>query len=203
VTWRESVDADGVRVVDWIVPPALAAAAIAPAVAITTGVLPAPSGWFTEVPMITVTADDLSGATGSAGLRVEVSLGEGDWMPYTAPFPLPGDGEHRVRARATDASGATGHASREVAVDTGAPVSQATVRRLGSSVEITLTATDEVSGVERIQWEGPGTFWATFQEAFVRALSDEEQIIEFAATDRAGNEEARQRLILPPRGDAS
>ncbi|WP_228528759.1 hypothetical protein, partial [Microbacterium sp. UFMG61] len=55
VTWRESVDADGIRVVDWIVPPALAAAAIAPAVAITTGVLPAPSGWFTEVPMITVT----------------------------------------------------------------------------------------------------------------------------------------------------
>nr|WP_236571088.1 beta-L-arabinofuranosidase domain-containing protein [Microbacterium hydrocarbonoxydans] len=200
VTWRESADADGVRLVEWLVPRALADAPIAPSVAITTGVLPAPSGWFTEVPMITVTADDLSGV---GGLNVEVSLGEGEWMPYTAPFPLPGDGEHRVRARATDASGAVGHAARDIAVDTGAPISQATVRRLGSSVEITLTATDEVSGVERIQWEGPGTFWATFQEAFVRALSDDEQVIEFAATDRAGNEEPRQRLILPARGVVS
>ena len=200
VTWRETAGADGVLTVEWLVPGALADAPIAPSIAITTGVQPAPSGWFTEVPTIAVTAEDLAGV---GGLRVEVSVGDGEWMPYTAPFPLPGDGEHRVRARATDASGAVGHAALDIAVDTGAPVSRATVRRLGSSVEITLTATDEVSGVERIQWEGPGTFWATFQEAFVRALSDDEQVIEFAATDRAGNEEARQRLILPARGDAS
>lgn len=200
VTWRESADGDGIRLIEWLVPRALADAPIAPSVAVTTGALPAPSGWFTEVPTITVTADDLAGV---GGLHVEVSVGDGDWSPYTAPFPLPGDGEHRVRARVTDASGAVGHAARDLAVDTGAPVSQATVRRLGSSVEITLTAADEVSGVERIQWEGPGTFWATFQEAFVRALSDDEQVIEFAATDRAGNEEVRQRLVLPARGDVS
>jgi hypothetical protein len=200
VTWRERTDGDGIAAVEWSVPRALADAPIAPAVAITTGVVPAPSGWFTERPTITVAADDLAGA---GGLRVEVAVGDGGWMPYTGPFPLPGDGEHRVRARATDAAGAAGHSARDFSVDTGAPVSRAAVRRLGSSVEITLTATDEVSGVERIQWEGPGTFWATFQEAFVRALSDEEQVIEFAATDRAGNEEARQRLVLPARGDVS
>lgn len=199
-TWRERAGADGIPVVEWSVPRALADAPIAPSVAITPGVLPAPSGWFTEVPTITVAAEDLAGA---GGLRVEVAVSDDEWMPYTGPFALPGDGEHRVRARAIDATGATGHASRDFAVDTGAPVSRATVRQLGSSVEITLTATDEVSGVERIQWEGPGTFWATFQEAFVRALSDHEQVIEFAATDRAGNEEPRQRLILPARGDAS
>ena len=34
----------------------------------------------------------------------------------------------------------------------------------------------------------------------MRALSDDEQILEFAATDRAGNEEPRQRLILPAPG---
>lgn len=200
VTWRETTRDDGIPVVGWSVPRALADAPIAPPVAITTAVLPAPSGWFTQVPTITVTADDLAGI---GGLRVEVAVGDGDWMPYSGPFPLPGDGRHQVRARATDAAGATGHAARDFAVDTGAPVSLATVRRLGSSVEITLTATDDVSGVERIQWEGPGTFWATFQEAFVRALSDEEQVIEFAATDRAGNEEPRQRLVLPAQGDAS
>lgn len=200
VTWSESAGADGARLAEWSVPRALADAPIAPSVSIATGVVPAPSGWFTEIPTIAVIADDLAGV---GGLAVEVSVGDGQWMPYAGPFALPGDGEHRVRARATDASGASGHAARDIAVDTGAPVSTATVRRLGSSVEITLTATDEVSGVERIQWEGPGTFWATFQEAFVRALADEEQVIEFAATDRAGNEEARQRLVLPARGDVS
>lgn len=200
VAWSERFGGDGSPVVEWSVPRTLIDAPIAPSVGITTGVPAAPSGWFTEVPTITVTADDLAGA-GSLG--VEVAVGDGEWMPYTSPFRLPGDGHHLVRARATDADGATGHAARDFAVDTGAPLSQATVRRLGSSVEITLTATDEVSGVERIQWEGPGTFWATFQEAFVRALSDDEQILEFAATDRAGNEEPRQRLILPARGDGS
>ncbi|WP_253385211.1 beta-L-arabinofuranosidase domain-containing protein [Microbacterium foliorum] len=200
VTWLESADADGIPVVEWSIPRALAEASLAPSLAIATEIIPAPSGWFTEVPTVTVVADDLAG---SGGLQVEVSLADGAWSPYTGPFPLPGDGEHQVRARATDAAGATGHAARDFAVDTGAPVSRATVRRLGSSVEITLTATDDVSGVERIQWEGPGTFWATFQEAFTRALSDEEQVVEFAATDRAGNEEARQRLILPSRDDGS
>jgi len=200
VTWREGCDADGVPVVEWSIPHSLADAPIVPSVAITTAALPAPSGWFTEVPTVAVAADDLAGA---GGLRIEIAVGDEGWMPYTGPVPLPGDGHHPVRARATDATGAAGHASRDFAVDTGAPVSQATVRRLGSSVEITLTAIDEVSGVERIQWEGPGTFWATFQEAFVRALSDEEQVIEFAATDRAGNEEPRQRLILPARGDVA
>ena len=131
---------------------------------------------------------------------MEVSVDEGDWTDGSTPFALAGDGFHRVQAGATDASGAVGHATRAFSVDTTPPVSVATVRRLGASVEITLSAVDEVSGVERIQWQGPGTFWATFQEAFVRALADEEQVIEFAATDRAGNEEARQRLILPPLG---
>lgn len=200
VTWRERTEGSSIPRVEWSVPRALADAPIAPSVAITTTVLPAPSGWLTEVPTITVAAEDLAKA---GGLRIEVAVTGGEWMPYTGPFALPGDGEHRVRARATDAAGAVGHAARDFAVDTRAPVSRATVRRLGSSVEISFTASDEVSGVERIQWEAPGTFWATFQETFVRALSDEEQVVEFAATDRAGNEEVRQRLILPARGDVS
>ena len=32
----------------------------------------------------------------------------------------------------------------------------------------------------------------------MRALTDHEQVIEFAATDRAGNEETRRRITLPP-----
>jgi hypothetical protein len=199
VTWSEQVDDDGVNRIVWAVPAALAEAPTLPAVAIATKTAPAPSGWFTTVPTVTVDAEDLAGV---GGLRVEAAVDDDDWAPYHGPFALQGDGAHRVRARVTDAGGASGHAAREFAVDVTAPTAHATVRSLGASVEITLTAVDDVSGVERIQWEGHGTFWATFQEAFVRALSDQEQVIEFAATDRAGNEGARERLVLPALGGA-
>ncbi len=106
-----------------------------------------------------------------------------------------------VAARATDASGNVGEATRELKVDATAPVTVATVKNLGSSVEVTLTATDAGSGVDRIQWEGPGTFWGTYQEPFTRALTEEPQVIEFAATDAAGNQEVRQRIELPALGE--
>ncbi|MEV7632937.1 beta-L-arabinofuranosidase domain-containing protein [Microbacterium sp. NPDC089318] len=197
-TWSERRGDDGTTRIEWLVPSALADAPTLPAVTIASDVAPGPTGWFTTSPMISVAAEDLSGV---GGLHVEVAV-DGDWAPYTGPFALSGEGRREVRVRATDGRGATAIAVREFPIDTAAPSSRAVVRRLGASVEITLLAEDVVSGVERIQWEGQGTFWATFQEAFVRALADEPQVIEFAATDRAGNQETRQRLILPALGDA-
>ncbi len=155
---------------------------------------PAASGWHTSAPRIRVRAE-----AGRHPLEsIEVRVGEGDWREYTGAFPIPEEGSMRVEARAS-AAGRTGFAARTLHVDTTAPLTEARVKPLGASVEITFVARDDVSGAERIQWEGPGTFWATFQEAFVRALTDEEQVIEYAATDRAGNEEPRRRLVLPPR----
>ncbi|SNU01925.1 hypothetical protein SAMN06298212_12028 [Ruaniaceae bacterium KH17] len=146
--------------------------------------LPAPSGWFTQAPTLWFGGDSWR-------------LNGGEWS--TGPVTLP-DGVHEVEVRAVGSNEV--RARRTFSVDTTPPVSRARVRELGASVEITLFAEDAVSGVERIQWEGPGTFWGTFQEAFVRALTDEEQVIEFAATDRAGNGEPRQRITLPARPTA-
>ncbi|WP_040166158.1 beta-L-arabinofuranosidase domain-containing protein [Microbacterium gorillae] len=182
----------------WTLPAAVRDAPTRPAVAITTPTPAGPTGWYREAPEVVVEAVDLGGER-AADLVVEVRVDDGEWAAYAGPFTLADEGVHRVRARATSASGAIGSAVRELSIDTAPPTAHARVRRLGSSVEITLLARDEVSGVERIQWEGDGTFWATFQEAFVRALGDTEQVIEFAATDRAGNEEPRHRLVLPAR----
>ncbi|MDR7113436.1 DUF1680 family protein [Microbacterium trichothecenolyticum] len=155
---------------------------------------PASSGWHTSPPRIGVRAT----AGPSSVDDVEVRVGEGDWRAYDGAFSIEVEGSVRVEARAT-AAGRTGIAARTLHIDTSPPTTEARVKTLGSSVEITFVARDDVSGAERIQWAGPGTFWATFQEAFVRALTDEEQIIEYAATDRAGNEEPRRRLVLPAR----
>ncbi|MDA1361818.1 glycoside hydrolase family 127 protein [Glycomyces luteolus] len=167
-----------------------------PAVAVEILGEPAPSGWYTTAPSIRLHA--LEADTADSGpFRLEWRLGEGDWQPYTAPFPVEAEGAQYIEARVRDSGGRTATTGRELSIDTTPPKSRATVKELGSSWEITLHAADEVSGVERIQWEGPGTFWGTFQEAFVRAIGPEPQVIEYAATDRAGNEEPRRRLVIP------
>ncbi|WP_265520483.1 Ig-like domain-containing protein [Oerskovia flava] len=168
-----------------------------PTVTITAEPGPTTSGWIVTHPEVVVVASD----NRDPSPAVEISVDDGAWTPYAGPFAVDQDGVRTVRARATDEAGNVGEAVRELRVDTVAPVTTATVRDLGAGVEITLEATDAGSGVDRIQWEGPGTFWGTYSEPFTRALTDEVQVIEFAATDAAGNVEERGRLELPARGE--
>ncbi|MFI2485837.1 Ig-like domain-containing protein [Promicromonospora kroppenstedtii] len=167
-----------------------------PSITVTTTPAAAPSGWYLEPVTVTVRATD----NRDPDPWVEVSLDGGAPVPYEGPFTL-ADGTHTVRVVATDAAGNTGEAERELRVDSAAPVTTADVENLGASVEITLEATDgDGSGVDRIQWEGPGTFWGTYTGPFTRALTETEQVIEFAATDTAGNAEERRSLTLPAAG---
>ncbi|UKJ63877.1 Ig-like domain-containing protein [Cellulosimicrobium cellulans] len=168
-----------------------------PTVTVTAQPGPATSGWYVQHPTVTVVVSD----NRDPAPVVEVSVDGGAWTPYDGPFAVDEDGARTVEARATDAAGNVGTGSRELRVDTVAPVTVATLREVGSSVEITLAATDAGSGVDKVQWEGPGTFWGTYTEPFTRALTDEPQVIEFAATDAAGNEEVRQQVVLPALGD--
>src|SRR5699024_98135 len=137
------------------------------------------------------------GSEGSAGMETEYRVDGTDWQPYTEPFELGAEGSHRVEARVRDALGRANRDELELHVDTSPPETTATVRELGSSVEVTFFATDSTSGVDRIQWGGYGTFCGTFSEAFGRALTATEQVLEYVATDRAGNIEPRRRLVLP------
>jgi len=175
---------------------------VPPAVAIEILGEPAPSGWYTTAPRIRLRGFNVDGYGTDQRLDLELRLSGGDWQPYTEPVAIETEGVHRIDARVTDPDGLTGLTSREISVDTSSPMSRATVKDLGASWEITLDAVDGVSGVERLQWKGPETFWGTYQEAFVRAIADEPQVIEFAATDRAGNEESLQRLVIPGKDGA-
>lgn len=168
-------------------------AVMPPDVRIDVSPAPAASGWHTSPPTVTVRATG-----GGAERRLEMRVDGGAWTDAAHPLVLDREGVVRVEARAVDAEGRETAVRRELAIDIEPPRSEARVKRLGAAVEITLLASDDVSGVDSIRWEGEGTFWATFQESFVRALTDREQVIKFAATDRAGNEEARRRLVLPP-----
>lgn len=193
------------EVTEWVLPEEWAQIQAPPVVSVQVEQEPAPSGWYTTTPVLAVRAEHLDercGAEGGASgsLTIEVQVDDEPWRPYSSPFELVAEGTHLVRARVRDPRGRENWDERELSIDTQPPESAVRVRELGSSVEVTFTATDEVSGVERIQWEGPGTFWGTFQETFVRALTDTEQVLEYAATDRAGNIEPRRRLVLPALG---
>ena len=171
---------------------------ISPTITIRADPGPAVSGWHTEATLVTVEARDNRDPAPS----VEVSVDDGEWLDYAVPIVIDADGIHTVDARATDTAGNVAESTMTAKLDATGPVTTATVANLGTSVEIALNAVDELSGVDRIQWEGPGTFWGTYQAPFTRSLTDEPQVIEFAATDAAGNQEARQSLELPAIIDA-
>ncbi|WP_275004320.1 beta-L-arabinofuranosidase domain-containing protein [Promicromonospora iranensis] len=168
----------------------------APRVEVVPATAPGVTGWYHGPAELTVT-----GRADVGEPTVEVRVGDGPWVA-AGPEPLRlGDGVHTVTARAVDRDGRERHVVSEISVDTTPPVTTATARRLGPrGVEINLAATDDVSGVDSIRWKGPDTFWATFREPFTRALGDTPQVIEFTATDRAGNEEPVRTLELPPAG---
>ncbi|PUB25917.1 hypothetical protein C8K30_1064 [Promicromonospora sp. AC04] len=174
--------------------PTAAHAGSAPRIEIVPATAPSVTGWYHRPAELTVTARADAGEA-----HVEIRVGDASWAP-AGPAPLVlGDGVHTVTARAVDGAGRERRVVREVSVDTKPPRTTVTARRLGPrGVEINLTAVDDVSGVDSIRWKGPDTFWATFGEPFTRALGDEPQVIEFAATDRAGNEEPVRTLVLPP-----
>ncbi len=178
-------------IVHWSLPPDIGRGDPLPVVRVEVTGDRAPSGWYTREPGCAVTS--LGSAT------VEVAVGEGPWQPATGANIPVREGRQVIRGRATDSAGRTVHATREVAVDTRPPSVRAEVRPLGpSNVEVTLRAEDDVSGVDRVRWRTPETFWGVYQEPFTRALREEPQTLEFSATDRAGNTTEVQRVVLPP-----
>ncbi|MEV0951319.1 beta-L-arabinofuranosidase domain-containing protein [Promicromonospora sp. NPDC050249] len=176
--------------------PTAALTGSAPRLEVVPAAAPSVTGWYHQPAELTVHARADAGEP-----TVELRVDDGPWQPARAEPLRLGDGVHTVAVRAVDSEGRERHVVSEVSVDTTAPVTTATARRLGPrGVEINLAATDDVSGVDSIRWKGPDTFWATFREPFTRALGDEPQVIEFTATDRAGNEEPIRTLELPPAG---
>ncbi|GAB3279692.1 beta-L-arabinofuranosidase domain-containing protein [Kineosporia babensis] len=207
-TWTERPEASGPGfqmfrsaesvedVVVWELPADVGSEHAAPVIRVDVAGERASSGWYTSAPSVSVAV--VSPGPGIASVEIAT---QDEWTPVSGSLALETDGRYRVRARATDATGRTVHAVREIDVDTTAPVPTVRVRSLGSSsVEVTLDAKDDVSGLDRIQWRTEETFLGVYQEPFTRALREEPQILEYTATDRAGNRTPMQTVKLPALG---
>ncbi len=155
------------------------------------------SGWYVTAPTLTLTADD-GGGSGVAGTEYQVD--GGDWQAYSAPVELP-DGDHVIAYRSTDEAGNVEEAGTvEVAVDTTVPVTEAATDGDGESVTVTLTATDETSGVASTEVSVDGGDWAAYAGPVV-VTGAGTHTVEYRSTDVAGNVEATKSVVVDVVGD--
>ncbi|MDX3058754.1 DUF1080 domain-containing protein [Streptomyces sp. NE06-03E] len=161
------------------------------------------AGAYLGMATVTVTASD----TGSGVNTIEYALGaDGAWQPYTAPVMVHEVGTHTVRYRATDKSG---NAAEEKAVDFTVvePPSQdrtppeTSVVVAGdknsdgafiTSAEVTLSATDDDSGVDKAEYSLDGGPYLAYSSP---VIVDRVGYHTFAhrATDKAGNTSEAKR----------
>jgi hypothetical protein len=171
--------------------------AVDPVVTLSTSPGEPSSGWFATSPVtVRATATD-DGAVAST----EISLDGGAWVRTdggTAQVAVPDDGRHLVQARATDASGnASAIVTRAVLIDTGAPVSKASVS--ASARTVTLAAADEWSGVARVEYRvGASGAWKAYSAPV--KVGSAAATVQYRAVDVAGNVEVTNTASVPAAG---
>ncbi|MEV3947334.1 family 16 glycoside hydrolase [Streptomyces halstedii] len=161
------------------------------------------AGAYLGMATVTVTASD----TGSGVNSIEYALGEdGVWQPYTAPVMVHEVGVHTVRYRATDRAG---NAAAEKAVEFTVvePPSrdktppETSLKVTGdknsdgayiTSAKATVTATDDDSGVDRIEYSlDGGPYLAYTTPVIVDRVGH--HTVAHRATDKAGNTSEAER----------
>ncbi len=154
------------------------------------------AGWWTSAP-VNVTA---AGFDDRAVAKVETSVDEGPWVPVDGvevTVPVTGEGEHSVRARATDASGNVSPVQTlDLRIDTAAPISKGTVDIAARTVSI--VAADETSGVARVESRiGTSGEWVAGASV---AVGSGETIVQLRAVDKAGHVEEPNTVTVPAVG---
>lgn len=146
--------------------------AVAPTPVISISGIEGQSPWYTSDVQITLSATDEGGA-GVASL--EYSLDNINWSAYTGPFTITREGTSGVYYRATDYAGNTQQLGPAIIqIDKTKPVhagsQSGTLGQNGwyiSDVQVTLTASDSVSGVQKIERSPDGINWITYTGLFM------------------------------------
>jgi hypothetical protein len=146
------------------------------------------NGWYRS--NVTVTLNATDGGSGVAGIQYRVD--GGSWNDYSAPFLLL-NGQHILDFYAFDVAGNVEPLqSITVLVNTIAPITTASVAGTSgnggwyvSDVTVTLTATDGMGGVDQILVRLNGGAWTPYAGPIT--LHEGRHVLEYYATDRAGN----------------
>lgn len=150
------------------------------------------AGFASDVTLNLTASDGLSGV-GETKYRLGRS---GDWVPYDGNVTIAGDGNRTVEFYSVDADGnAEETAIRNFTIDTHAPNSSVEasgdVGESGwftSAVSVNVTATDETTGVERIEYRVDDGEWTAY-DGTVSIADDGKHTVKYAAIDAVGNRE--------------
>ena len=153
---------------------------------------------------------------GSGVDSIEYRLDDGAWTAYADPFTVDEVGDHTVSYRATDVAGNASEPKQKAFTvvqapgeDPDAPEVSATVsgNQDGSwnyvgSATVTISATDDGSGIESVEYALDGGSWREYAEP-VEVDSAGEHTVTYRATDAAGNVSAtgRTRFSVVPESD--
>ncbi|MBC9713586.1 DUF1080 domain-containing protein [Streptomyces sp. TRM66268-LWL] len=163
-------------------------------------------GQYVGMATVTVSATD----AGSGVNTTEYAIGaDGAWQPYTAPVMFHDPGTYKVRYRATDRAG---NAAAEKSVDftlVAAPVEDTTPPEVTAKVEgnrnsdgayvgqakVTLTATDDDSGVDKVEYSLDGAPYVTYTQPLILDRFGRHTVA-YRATDKAGNGSEAQQVAF-------
>ncbi|MEV1290337.1 family 16 glycoside hydrolase [Micromonospora sp. NPDC049679] len=174
------------------------------------------NGAYVGAATVTLTATD----TESGVEKREYSLDGAAYATYAGPVTVNQPGEHTVSYRATDKAGNTSAPQSVSFTVVSAPTQDTTPPTVSAAVSgdrdangayvgkatVTLTATDEGSGVERVEYSLDGAAYAHYH-APVTVNQPGQRTVSYRATDKAGNTSAPQSVsftvVSPPTQDTT
>ena len=152
------------------------------------------SGWYKSDVDVTLTASDAH----SGVEKTEYSLDGGNsWQPYTGTIQVTNEGTQTIKYRSTDLAGNEEDIqSIDVKIDRTAPQTTAAANGTAgnsgwykSDVDVTLTASDAHSGVEKTEYSlDGGSSWQPYTGA-IHITKEGGTTILYRSIDNAGNEE--------------
>ncbi|WP_338702413.1 family 16 glycoside hydrolase [Streptomyces sp. Q6] len=163
-------------------------------------------GAYVGMATVTVTASD----TGSGVNTIEYAVGaDGAWQPYTAPVMFHDPGGRTVRYRATDKAGNRAAEKTVTFTVVAPPVEDKTPPTVSLTVDgdknsdgayigdakLTLAATDDTSGVDRIEYSLDGGPYLAYTAPVVVDRVGAHSVA-YRASDKAGNTAAAQTFVF-------
>jgi hypothetical protein len=152
--------------------------------------IPGDNSWWISDVVATLSATDDSSGVASTGYTTDGAT----WLAYTDPITFT-EGINTLQYRSTDGEGTVEPVQSEaINIDTTAPVTILSVEGVPgedewfvSEVLVTLDATDNLSGINRIEYRINGDPWITYEGPF--RLAEGVHQIEYRSIDNAGNVE--------------
>lgn len=165
----------------------------------TSAIIPGNQEWFTGPVSVTLNASDNLSGVATTFYRID----GGSAQTYTTTFSIASDGVHTVEFWSVDvASNTETHQTRTVKIDSTPPVTQASVSGAAgtnnwyrSAVQVSLSASDNVSGVQSTFYRIDGGLTQTYAGPFVISTLGP-HTVDYWSVDNLNHTEATHSLAV-------